>query len=116
MNPFKVAYYRTYQGILFLFQQIVSIKEPPLISEERATLKVGAYLKDKGYKNVLLVTGPSITKLGLLNDLIQGLEESEIKYTIFNNVKSNPTIENVEEGTFSFLADLALPSSLCRYS
>lgn len=105
MNPLKVFYYRSYQAFLFLFQQLVSIKEPPLISEERATLKVGAYLKEKGYKNVLLVTGPSITKLGLLNDLIQGLEENEIKYTVFNNVKSNPTIENVEEGLNIYLTN-----------
>ncbi|MCQ3034755.1 MAG: iron-containing alcohol dehydrogenase [Bacilli bacterium] len=105
MNPFKVAYYRTYQGILFLFQQIVSIKEPPLISEERATLKVGSYLKDKGYKNVLIVTGPSISRLGLLDNLIQGLYENNIKYTIFSNVKPNPTIENVEEGVKVYKAN-----------
>ena len=98
MNILKIANYRTIQVILFGFQQFLPINEPPLISEERATLKVGSYLKDKRLKNVLIVTGPSITKLGLLNDLIQGLDENGISYTIFNNVKSNPSIDNVEEG------------------
>lgn len=98
MNIFKKFYCRTYQFLIFIAQRFLSIKEPILISNNDSTYEVGKLLKQKNINNILLVSDESITKLGLLDRLIEGLKDNNIDYVLYNKIQSNPTIDNVEDG------------------
>jgi alcohol dehydrogenase len=50
-------------------------------------------------KHAFLVTGKSSAKKsGVLDDLLPILEKNEIKYTIFDKIRENPTLDSVHEG------------------
>lgn len=54
-------------------------------------------------KNVLLVSGPNITKHGLTRSCKDALLTSKINFVEFTNVSNNPTFENVYEGKKLYL-------------
>lgn len=56
-------------------------------------------IKDFGYKNGLLVTDKGIESIGLAEKLRGYFSEAGIKLNSYSNVVSNPTEENVLEGT-----------------
>ena len=98
MNIFKKIYCRTYKFLIFIAQRFFSIKEPILISNNDSTYEVGKLLKQKNINNILLVSDESITKLGLLDRLIEGLKDNNINFVLYNKIQPNPTIDNVEDG------------------
>ncbi len=56
-------------------------------------------VKDRGLKKGLIVTDPGVEKAGIAQTLKSYFSEAGIESVIFNDVKSNPTEENVLEGT-----------------
>ncbi len=94
----KKAYYRANQGIFKFGMKFIKFKEQEVISGENSVRKIAFILKEKNINNVLLVSGKTITRLGLLNELIESLKEENIRYYLFNDVMANPTIETVEAG------------------
>jgi len=46
---------------------------------------------------VLIVTDKGITSLGLMDNLLEGLNMEGIKYVIYDKTVPNPTIDNIEE-------------------
>ncbi len=61
--------------------------------------EVGKYCKEKGYRNVLIVTGPYIGKSELSKKLYEGLGTEKIHYTVFDNIHSDPLFSGCEEGS-----------------
>ena len=55
-------------------------------------------LARRGFKKVLLVSDQTIIKSGVLNKVSSVLEEGNIKFTVFSDIKPNPTVENVQDG------------------
>ena len=55
-------------------------------------------IKKRGFKKVLLVTDKTLVEAGVTEKVTSVLSNSEIKYNIFDNIKPNPTIENVLNG------------------
>ncbi|WP_310939844.1 iron-containing alcohol dehydrogenase [Clostridium sp. SHJSY1] len=94
----KKGYYRMYQAAFRTALKMLKYKEQSIISGEGSVGKLPLVLKDRNIDNVLIVTGKIITSLGLLDELIEGLKENDIKYSIFNNVQADPIVENIEEG------------------
>ena len=47
---------------------------------------------------VLIVTDAGIHKLGMVEPLVQTLEQAELQVQVFTDVESNPTVENVSNG------------------
>ena len=58
-----------------------------------------AIVKDSGYKKGLLVTDEGIVKVGTAGKLRDYFKEQGIEIVTFSGVKSNPTDDNVYEGT-----------------
>ncbi|MEN8187729.1 MAG: iron-containing alcohol dehydrogenase [Bacteroidota bacterium] len=56
-------------------------------------------VQEKGLKKGLIVTDKGIEKVGTANQLKDFFTDVSVESVIFNNVKSNPTEENVLEGT-----------------
>lgn len=69
--------------------------DPIIIDGPGSVKKLPAIIKDKGLDNVLVVTDEVLMKLGLLDSLLETLEENNVKYVIYDKVQPNPTIENV---------------------
>jgi len=61
-------------------------------------------IKKRGFKKVLIVTDKDLMKFGVATKVIEVLDQAEISYAIFDNIKANPTVSNVEEGVAAFKA------------
>lgn len=59
---------------------------------------VGKEIKKLGVSKALIVTDPSIIKIGICSKVEDMLKGEGIPYEIYSGVKPNPTVTNVEEG------------------
>ena len=57
-------------------------------------------LKDRGFKRVFLVSDKSLVEAGVTQKVIDILEDGKVKYELYDEVKPNPTIENVLKWVF----------------
>ncbi len=55
-------------------------------------------IKKRGFSKILLVTDKALIEVGVTQKVMQVLDDAEIKYTIFSDLKANPTIKNVLDG------------------
>ena len=51
-----------------------------------------------GFKKGLIVTGKILTKIGVVQQVVDLLNERDVASVIYNDTKANPTTTNVEEG------------------
>lgn len=63
-----------------------------------AISKVADEVKGRGAKKVMLVTDKDLLKFKVATKVCDVLDEANIDYEIYNKIKPNPTIENVQEG------------------
>jgi len=59
-------------------------------------------IKKRGLKKVFVVTDKDLLKFGVVEKVTTLLDAAKIEYTIFSNVKQNPTVEQVKEGVAAF--------------
>jgi len=57
-----------------------------------------------GMRAPLLVTDPSLSKLPMLDKILQQCRESDLQVSVFNQIKSNPTGDNVNDGVSAYRA------------
>lgn len=88
---------RVQQKILKIYASKMKIRETKLINEPNAIKKLPIIIKASKINNILIVTDSAIVKLGLLKTFIEELEINNIDYSIYDGVKANPTIQNVED-------------------
>jgi len=55
-------------------------------------------IRRRKFSHALLVSDNTLKSIGLLNKVSDILDKEGIKYTLFTNIKPNPTISNVKEG------------------
>ena len=55
-------------------------------------------IQARGFKKVLLVTDKGLVDCQLINKVSDLLDEANIKYTLYSEIKPNPTIKNVLDG------------------
>ena len=55
-------------------------------------------IKARGFKKILLVTDKGLIECKLVDKVTDILDEAKIDYTVFSEVKPNPTIKNVLDG------------------
>ena len=93
----KKLYARIFQQIVRFINPTFPWRVPELLQGENSVLQLPMKLKEQNIKNVLIVTDAGITKIGLMDPLLEKLQEARIFYTIYDKTVPNPTIENVEE-------------------
>ena len=96
MWALKKAYYRTYQFVMGLGMKFLPWIEPEIIDGANSIKKLPAVIKEKGFTNVLVVTDPVLMGLHMLDSLLENLKSAGIKYSLYDQVQPNPTIENIE--------------------
>ena len=93
----KKVYYRTFQKVLKWAMCFMNWKEPTLLEGDGAVLRLPKFIKDKGLNKVLVVTDKGLMGLHLLDPMLEELNKQGLEYVIFDDVKPNPTITNIED-------------------
>ena len=96
MWALKKAYYRTYQFVMGLGIKFIPWIEPVIIDGKDSIKKLSAIVKRKGFKSILVVTDPGLMGLHLLDPLFEALNSVGVKYSLYDQVQPNPTIDNIE--------------------
>ena len=69
-----------------------------------AIKEIPGELARRGYKKVFVCTDPDLVKFGVSAKVTDLLDEAGIAYSIYSDIKPNPTIKNVVDGVESFKA------------
>lgn len=89
---------RLFQKVMkFVMDRVPFWRKPKMITGRDSLKKLPAIIQKKGIKNVLLVTDPGISALGLHRQLVEWIREAGIHCTVYDKTVANPTIANVEE-------------------
>ena len=59
-------------------------------------------LKNRGFKKVFVASDPDLIKFGITAKVTDLLDKEGIAYSVFSDIKPNPTIENVKNGVAEF--------------
>lgn len=59
-------------------------------------------IKNRGFKHVFVASDPDLVKFGVSKKVTDLLEKENIEYTLYSDIKPNPTIENVQHGVKTF--------------
>ncbi len=103
VNKPTELFYRTYQTVYKGAMAFLNWDEPYLLKGEGAVKKLPALIKSKGLDNVLVVTDKGLMSLGLLNGMLEEMDKNGVKYTIYDGVQPNPTIDNIEQARRLYL-------------
>ena len=88
------VYCRLFQFVMRLALPFLPYRKPKILNNNTDLVKV---LKEKGIRNVLVITDEGIVKAGLLLKLTMSLDEGNINYTVYDKTVPNPTMRNIEE-------------------
>ena len=72
-----------------------------------AIAEIPGLLKARGYSKALVCSDPDLIKFGVTGKVTVLLDAEKIPYEIYDNIKANPTIENVQSGVKAFKASQA---------
>ncbi|HOX17160.1 MAG TPA: iron-containing alcohol dehydrogenase [Spirochaetales bacterium] len=103
-KPLHVAY-RVYQGVLRAASYLMDFSPPQLLEGPGAIKRLPAFIKEKGFGRVLVVTDKGLRSLGLLDGFLAGLEAAGLAYAVYDGVQPNPTISNIEEALALYRAE-----------
>ena len=67
-----------------------------------AVKEIATVIKSGNYKKVLVCSDPDLLKFGVTKKVTDVLDENDIPYDIYSDIKPNPTIENVTHGVDAF--------------
>ena len=59
-------------------------------------------VKSRGFKKALIVTDKDLVKFKVVKKITDLLDKAKLKYTIFDEVKANPSVEVVQKGVKAF--------------
>lgn len=69
-----------------------------------AIAEIPGELQRRGYKKVFVCTDPDLEKFGVAAKVTDLLDEAGIAYSVYSDIKPNPTIQNVTDGVEAFKA------------
>ena len=61
-------------------------------------------IQNRGFKKAFVATDPDLLKFGVSAKVTDLLDAASIEYSVFSDIKPNPTIENVQNGVAAFKA------------
>ncbi len=99
----KKGSYRVQHRVMKAASTILPFPIPVLLTGPGSVKSLAENIKVRRVKNVLVVTDKVLMDLKLPEGLLEALRQNDVEYTVYDNVKPNPTIENVEEGRKIYL-------------
>ena len=61
-------------------------------------------IKNRGFKKIFVASDPDLIKFGITAKVTNLLDAAGIEYSVFSDIKPNPTVENVQSGVEAFKA------------
>ena len=98
--PYKleVLWCRTFQSVLKLGNYFMGYRMPKYLEGPGKIRELGAFLKEKGINDVLVVTGDGMVRRGQVQPMLDGFEANGIRYTLQTYSTTDPTSDDVEAG------------------
>lgn len=59
-----------------------------------SSVRVAEILKRNGSKKTLIITDKTLHELGILDNMLKGMDDAGFPYAIYDGVEPNPSIEN----------------------
>ena len=76
----------------------VPLPEPEVTEGHGSRGQIGEICLKKGFKQVLLVTDQTLSRLGYEKAIVESLEQAGVGCTVFNDINSEPNIPIIEAG------------------
>ena len=67
-----------------------------------AIKEIANEVKARGFKKCFVCSDPDLIKFGVTKKVTDVLEEANIEYVLFSDIKANPTIKNVQNGVEAY--------------
>ena len=96
---------RIRQALFSPVQKIQLYIQPKLIKGEHALLDLIDVLKKQHLTRYMIVTTPGFIKRGTLQSFFDALNQNDIQYSIFHDVKPDPEISDVEKLKEMYIKD-----------
>ncbi len=69
-----------------------------------AVKEIATEVRTRGFKKAFLCSDPDLIKFGVTSKVTKILEENDMPYEIYSEIKANPTIDNVQNGVAAYRA------------
>ena len=98
--PYKleVLWCRVFQAVLKVGNYFMGYRMPEYLEGPGKIRELGAFLKEKGINDVLVVTGSGMVRRGQVQPLLDGFAANGIRYTLQTYATTDPTSKDVEAG------------------
>ena len=97
-HKLEVIWCRTFQTVLKIGNYFLSYRMPEYLEGPGKIGELGAFLKEKGINDVLVVTGSGMVRRGQVQPMLDGFAANGIRYTLQPYATTDPTSEDVEAG------------------
>ena len=69
-----------------------------------AVAEIANEVRNRGFKKAFLCSDSSLVKFGVTSKVTKILEENDMPYELYSEIKANPTIDNVQDGVAAYKA------------
>jgi len=104
MNIFKKVFCRVYQFAFHIALPVLPYREPKIL---KSTDDIASEIKNLKLSSAFVVTDEFLRKSGATEKLEKSLIENEIKCTVYDKTRANPTVENVDEAFKMYIKENA---------
>ena len=98
------AYCRTVQSSMRVGMKLMNWRKPELLQGENSLEKLPDFVKSLDLNMLLVITDEGIHKLGLMDTLLEGLQQQNIAFVVYDKTVPNPTFTNIEEALEMYYA------------
>lgn len=97
-HALETAWCRSFQGVLKIGNYFMGYRMPNYLEGPGSVERLPQLLKDKKINDVLVVTGASLLRRGMLDPMLKAMDKEKIRYTVLDLVEPDPTSDDVEAG------------------
>lgn len=93
----------------YIFKEIITMVNRFVLNETSyhgagAIKEIATEVNGRGFKKAFVCSDPDLIKFGVTKKVTDVLDNADIDYEIYSEIKPNPTIENVQTGVAAFKA------------
>ena len=97
-HKLEVLWCRVFQAVLKIGNYFMGYRMPQYLEGPGKIKELGAFLKEKGINDVLVVTGSGMVRRGQVQPMLDGFEANGIRYTLQTFHTTDPSSDDVELG------------------